>query len=148
MNNPSLPTTFALNHWSTISGHTMIEKSLLFSGLRPMVVTKIQTISVVCEKFLVIWSGWLVGKQCTFPVEREKNSIVKFSHEFRIRNIRYTSITLLSYLQFVTPTVPLMIESTSEFVRIEKLKWQKSILFSIGLYFAACLRFHYRKLEI
>lgn len=35
MNNLSLPTTFALNHWSTISGHTMIEKSLLFSGLRP-----------------------------------------------------------------------------------------------------------------
>lgn len=54
MNNPSLTTTFALNHWSTISGHTMIEKSLLFSGLRPMVVTKIQTISVVCEKVLVI----------------------------------------------------------------------------------------------
>lgn len=54
MNNPSLPTTFALNHWSTISGHTMIEKSLLFSGLRPIFVTKIQTISVVCEKVLVI----------------------------------------------------------------------------------------------
>lgn len=54
MNNPSLTTTFALNHWSTLFGHTMIEKSLLFSGLRPMVVTKIQTISVVCEKVLVI----------------------------------------------------------------------------------------------
>lgn len=50
-----------------------------------------------------------------------------FSYKFRIRNIRYTSITLLSYLHFVSPTVPLMIESTSEFVRIKKLKWQKSI---------------------